>query len=91
MKTTYYFYDGNAYNQVIAECGGKYVFVAENNGYDVTTGVDLYAADAIKRLREAYAEVDGLYNFEEIQQDFQSEIFNFEDIENEVTEIITVE
>lgn len=43
MKTNYYLIQTNVGYEVIAECGGKATRIPENNGYDVNTGVDLYA------------------------------------------------
>jgi hypothetical protein len=87
-KTTYYYVKTNASSEVIAECNGKATLIPQSNGEDVTTGVDLYTDDTLSKLREAYKQVDGLYNFEEIQQDFDWEVFDFNEDEFESVEKI---
>ncbi len=109
--TTYYFTKTNAANQVIATDGVKYFecFV-DSNGVDITSGVNLYVKTGdifdddhkeelkakIEELKNAYKNVDGLYNMDDIEMDFPDSVYDvvgddFFDFCEEMVEIITVE
>ena len=94
--TKYYFVETNADNDVIATDGTScYLLPANSKGIDETTGVDLYADNAVEELKKALkamADEMTLYNIDDIKRDFPDSIcdFNADDYEA-MTELIAID
>jgi len=70
-KTTYYLLSTDLSNNIYVSNGEKVAIInADNKGFDVNTGVDLYDEWAINDLIDAYEKIDGLYNMNDIERDF---------------------
>ena len=79
MATIYYLARNNASNFVIATNGKTAkVYDGNSDGTDCNTGIDLWAEDAVEKLREEYAKIDGLYSMDDIVRDF-GDTFNWDD------------
>lgn len=92
--TKYYFVKTNADNEVIATDGTNcYSLPVNPDGKEVTTGVDLYAGNAVEELTNALkAMADDLYNMDNINADFPDDVYSFnaDDYET-MTELIAID
>lgn len=102
MKLTIYYYaETNSRNFVIATDGTIYYECPLNSdGIDINSGIDLFqddgdgnaaVAEIVEQLKQAYANIDGLYSMDEIKTDFPDSVYPFSENDYEtLTEIITV-
>jgi hypothetical protein len=74
--TNYYFLKTNAYNCVYATDGKRFAECPSNGAFDINSGIDLYADNAIELLKTAYAKIDGLMTMDEIANDLPHLLLN---------------
>lgn len=84
--TKYYFAETNAGYEIFATDGEKMFFInTDSAGVEPNAGINLYdgdydchGQDTLKKLRDAYKNIDYLYNMDDIMLDYPGKVEDYD-------------